>query len=187
MVKLAALALLGVLPGWAQGSFSHNARDYSNYLAPFVSTPPTVVDRMLELADLRPGQLLYDLGSGDGRVLITAVQKYNVKGVGVEISDTLCKATEDRIRALNLGNRVRVIHDDMMNVDLSPADVVIIYLETKSNEILRPKLEKSLRNGTLVISHDFAVSGWKPNRKEQLEAFSRAHTIYIYEMPPKVK
>ena len=96
MVKLAAVALLGVLPGLAQGSFSQDARDYSNYLAPFVSTPPSVVDRMLELADLRPGQLLYDLGSGDGRVLITAVQKYNVKGVGVEISALLCKATEDR-------------------------------------------------------------------------------------------
>ena len=81
---------------------------------------------------------------------------------------------------MNLGNRVRVIHDDMMNVDLSPADVVIIYLETKSNEILRPKLEKSLRNGTRVISHDFAVSGWKPNRKEQLEAYSRAaHHLHL--------
>ena len=88
---------------------------------------------------------------------------------------------------MKLGNRVRVIHDDMMNVDLSPADVVIIYLETKSNEILRPKLEKSLRTGTRVISHDFAVSGWKPNRKEQLDAYSRPHTIYIYEMPPKLK
>jgi protein-L-isoaspartate O-methyltransferase len=185
MVKLAVVALLGVLPGLAQRP--SNARDYSNYLAPFVSTPPSVVDRMLEAADLRAGQLVYDLGSGDGRVLITAVQKYKVKGVGVEISALLCKATEDQVKALKLGDRVRVIHDDMMNVDLSPADVVIIYLETKSNEILRPKLEKQLRSGARVISHDFAVAGWRPNRTEQLDAYSRPHTIYIYEMPPKLK
>jgi protein-L-isoaspartate O-methyltransferase len=187
MVKFAVVALLGVLPGWAQRPHPNDARDYANYLAPFVSSPPSVVDRMLEVADLRPGQVLFDLGSGDGRVLITAVQRYKVKGVGVEISASLCKATEDRIKALKLSDRVRVIHDDMMNVDLSPADVVIIYLETKSNEILRPKLEKSLRPGARVISHDFAVSGWKANRTEQLDAFRRPHTIYIYDMPPKVK
>jgi SAM-dependent methyltransferase len=185
MVKLAALVLVGVVPIWAQFPTKRDARDYSNYLAPFVSTPPSVVDRMLEVAGLRPGELVYDLGSGDGRVLITAVQKYKVKGVGVEISASLCRATEDRVKELNLTDRIRVVHDDMMNVDLSPADVVIIYLETKSNEILRPKLEKSLHPGARVISHDFAVSGWKPNRTEQLDAFSRPHMIYIYDMPPK--
>jgi len=187
MLRLAVVVFLGVLPGWAQRQYPHDSRDYTNYLAPFVSSPPSVVDRMLELADLRTGDLVYDLGSGDGRVLITAVQKYRVKGVGVEISANLCKATEDRVKALKLSDRIRVVHDDMLNVDLSPADVVIMYLETKSNEILRPKLEKSLHTGARVVSHDFAVSGWKPNRVEQLDAYSRAHTIYIYEMPPKSK
>ena len=176
------ILLLAVVPGFAQRPLG---QDMSNRLAPFVTSPQSVVDKMLEAADLKSGEVVYDLGSGDGRVLISAAQKYGARGVGVEIAEPLVKSTNDRLRQLNLANRVKIINEDMMKVDLSPADVVIIYLESKTNEMLRPNLEKYLRPGTRVVSHDFVVKGWKPARVERIEAFNRPHTIYVYEMPQR--
>lgn len=185
MYKLAAFVLLGVSPVLAQGPFRRSVNEHANNLAPFVSSPQIVVDKMLEVAGLKRNEVLYDLGSGDGRVLIAAAQKYGVRGVGVEISEVLVKATENRLRQLKLDDRVRVMHGDIMTVDLSQADVVTMYLETKSNEMLKPRLEKQLRPGARVISHDFEVRGWKPNRVELIEAYNRPHKVYIYEMPPR--
>ncbi|HET8550418.1 MAG TPA: class I SAM-dependent methyltransferase, partial [Bryobacteraceae bacterium] len=179
---LLLLALIAAAAGLAQRPVG---RDMSNKLAPFVTSPLSVVEKMLEAAELKSGEVVYDLGSGDGRVLITAAQKYAVRGVGIEISEPLVRATNERLRRLNLANRVKIINEDLMKVDLSPADVVIIYLETKSNELLRPNLEKYLRSGARVVSHDFAVKGWKPARVERIEAFNRPHTIYVYEMPQR--
>ena len=100
---------------------------------------------MLELADLKPGEKLYDLGSGDGRILITAVVRFKAKAVGVEISDDLVNSTNTRIRRLGLDNDAQVIHGNFLDVDLSPADVVTLYLATDANEMLRPNLEKYLK------------------------------------------
>jgi SAM-dependent methyltransferase len=178
------LFVVAVMPVFAQRPLR---QDMSNKLAPFVTSPQSVVDKMLEAADLKSGEVVYDLGSGDGRVLISAAQKYGARGVGVEISEPLVKSTNDRLRQLNLANRVKIINEDLMKVDLSPADVVIIYLESKSNEMLRPNLEKYLRAGARVVSHDFVVKGWKPSRVERIEAFNRPHTIYVYEMPQRAQ
>jgi ubiquinone/menaquinone biosynthesis C-methylase UbiE len=139
---------------------------------------------MLEQAGLKTGETLYDLGCGDGRILISAAQKYRVKAVGVELSEPLVKQTRDRIYKLNLQDFITIIHGDLLEVNLSAADVVTIYLETGANEKLRPILERDLRPGSRVVSHDFAVRGWKPTRTDKLDAFSRVHTIYLYEMPP---
>jgi protein-L-isoaspartate O-methyltransferase len=163
----------------------HKARDYSNHLAPFVVSPPNVVDVMLDVADLKPGETLYDLGSGDGRILIAAAQRFHAKAVGIEIEDSLVKGSEQRVARLGLQNQIRVVHADLRTIDLSPADVVTMYLMTVSNEILKPKLEGSLRPGARVVSHDFKVPGWKPNREERTEAYSHTHTIYLYVMPPR--
>jgi SAM-dependent methyltransferase len=184
---LPGILLLATAAGFGQRPPGRNLTQHANKLAPFVTSPQSVVDKMLEAAEIKAGERVYDLGSGDGRVLISAAQKYGAHGVGIEISEPLVKATNERLRQLNLANRVKIIHDDLMNVDLSPADVVIIYLETKSNELLRPNLEKYLRNGARVVSHDFEVRGWKPNRTERIEAFSRPHAIYVYEMPQRTK
>src|SRR5579863_6137466 len=100
------------------------AKHYSNSLAPYVVSPQEIVDRMLELADLKPGQRLYDLGSGDGRILITAVVRFKAKAVGVEISDDLVSSTNARIRRLGLDSDAQVIHANFLDIDLSPADVV---------------------------------------------------------------
>ncbi|HLK18038.1 MAG TPA: class I SAM-dependent methyltransferase [Bryobacteraceae bacterium] len=183
------LALCAV-PAFSQGLLfgqSGHAKHYANSLAPYVVSPQQIVDRMLELADLKANETLYDLGSGDGRIIITAVQRYRAKAVGVEISDSLVDSTNDRIRRAGLQDQARVIHGDFMNVDLSPADVVTIYLATDSNEILRPNLEKYLKNGARVVSHDYAVPGWKPKMVDKDLPEARGHLIYLYVMPPKKK
>jgi len=159
--------------------------EYSNSLAPYVTSPQDIVERMLTLADLKPGEMLYDLGSGDGRILITAVENFRAKAVGVEISDSLARASEDKIRRLGLQNQIRVIHADCRQVDLSPADVVTMYLMTDANDTMRPLLEKYLKRGARVVSHDYAVPGWKADRVERAEVYSRPHRLFLYVMPPR--
>jgi len=160
-------------------------RDFAKSLAPYVVSPQHVVEDMLEMADLKPGETLYDLGSGDGRILITAAQRFHAKAVGIEIEEALAKTSEQRVASLGLQNLVRIIHADLRTVDLSPADVVTMYLMTESNESLKPQLEKSLHPGARVVSHDYRIPGWKANREEKAEAYAHGHMIYLYVMPPK--
>jgi cyclopropane fatty-acyl-phospholipid synthase-like methyltransferase len=126
------------------------------------------------------------LGSGDGRILITAVVRFKAKAVGVEISDDLVNSTNTRIRRLGLDNDAQVIHGNFLDVDLSPADVVTLYLATDANEMLRPNLEKYLKNGSRVVSHEYAVPGWKPKLVDK-DPERHGHTIFLYQMPPKKK
>lgn len=141
---------------------------------------------MLELASLRSGETLYDLGAGDGRIVITAAQKYDVKAVGIEMSPKLVLSANDRIAKLGLQNRAKLIEGDLLQADLSPADVVVIFLQTPSNEELRPRLEKYLKPGARVVSYSFAVPGWKPKSVDRTDEHS-GHLIYLYEMPPAKK
>ncbi len=136
---------------------------------------------------LKPGETVYDLGSGDGRILITAVQRYRAKAVGIEISEALVKSTTDRIQKLGLQNDARVIHGDLLQVDLSPADVVTIYLATDVNEMLRPNLEKYLKPGARVVSHEYAMPGWKPKFVDKDLPDSHSHVIYLYQIAAKKK
>lgn len=182
------LLVSSAIPGFSQGVlYGQKIKHYTNSLAPYVVSPQQIVDRMLELADPKPSETVYDLGSGDGRILITAVQRYRAKAVGVEISDALVQSTTDRIQKLGLQNEARVIHGDFLQVDLSPADVVTMYLATDTNEILRPNLEKYLRNGARVVSHDYAVPGWKATVVDRDLPDARGHVIYLYRMPQKKK
>jgi protein-L-isoaspartate O-methyltransferase len=190
---LVGVVLLGVFSLFASQSFAQgllygqqHAKHYTNSLAPYVVSPQEIVDRMLELADLKPGETLYDLGSGDGRILITAVVRFKAKAVGVEISDTLVDSTNARIRRLGLDNDAQVIHGNFLDVDLSPANVVTLYLATDANEMLRPNLEKYLKKGSRVVSHEYAMAGWKPKLVDK-DPEGHGHTIYLYEMPPKKK
>lgn len=162
-------------------------KHYANSLAPYVVSPQAIVERMLELADLKPGETVYDLGSGDGRILITAVERFRARAVGIEISDRLVDSTNDKILKLGIQNEARVIHGDFMRIDLSPADVVTIYLATDSNAILRPNLERYLRAGARVVSHEYAVPGWKPKVVDKDLADAHGHVLYLYEIPPRKK
>src|ERR1700737_2799997 len=187
MIKISVGALLLCsIPGFSQSLvYGQTTKHYANSLAPYVVSPQQIVDRMLELADPKPGETVYDLGSGDGRILITAVQRYRTKAVGIEISEALVQSATDRIQKLGLHNEARVIHGDFLQVDLSPADVVTLYLATDTNEMLRPSLEKHLRNGARVVSHDYAVPGWKATIVDRDLPEARGHVIYLYRMPQK--
>ncbi|MFN7925334.1 MAG: methyltransferase domain-containing protein [Bryobacteraceae bacterium] len=154
-------------------------------LAPFVASPQNVVEKMLEAADVKPNENVYDLGSGDGRVLITAAQRFGAKAVGIEISAKEVKSSTERIKQLKLDDRIQVVEGDLLTADLSKADVVTIYLLTTSNEQIRPKLEKSLHAGARVVSHDYQIPGWTPKKVEKVEAHKRTHQLYVYEMPPQ--
>ena len=154
----------------------------SNSLAPDVRSPQNVVERMLEMANLKPGETVYDLGSGDGRVLVMAAKKFGAKAVGIELSPTLVKTAEANLRKENLGpDQATVQQGDALEADFSKADVVVVYFLTEGNEKLRPRLEKLLKPGARVVAHDFEVRGWKPVKVEKTSAFNRPHTIYLYE------
>ncbi len=156
---------------------------YTNKLAPYVTTPARVVERMLEMAHPKPGETLYDLGCGDGRILISAVEKYKVKAVGVEISPKVAEAAKAQIAHAGLSGQARVIQGDLLEVDFTGADIVAIYLDTKLNEALRPHLEQYLKAGARVVSHDYAIPGWKPSKVDKTGG-DHGHLIYLYEMPP---
>ncbi len=156
-----------------------------NRLAPYVPSPQNVVEKMLEAARLKAGETVYDLGSGDGRVLITAAQRFGARAVGVEISPKEVKASRERIQQLKLDDRIQVIEGDLLTADFSGADVVTIYLLTTSNELLRPALEKKLKPGARVVSHDYQIRGWTPVAVEKIEAHRRVHQLYVYEIGKK--
>jgi len=151
-------------------------------LAPYIPSPQIVVDKMLEAAQVKPGEMVYDLGCGDGRVVITAAQKFKARAVGVEISEHLARSTAKKVDMLGLDSLVKIVHGSALKTDVSPADVVVVYLLTSSNERLRPIFEKSLKAGSRVVSHDYMIRGWVPVRVERMEVERHPHTIYVYEM-----
>ncbi len=151
-------------------------------LAPFVPTPQEVVDKMLQLAEVKRDEMVYDLGCGDGRILITAVQKFGARATGVELDPDLFRQTQEKIHHLKLEDRIRLIHGNLLDVDLSPANVVTLYLLTASNTRLKPNLEKYLKAGARVVSHDFQILGWTAAKVEKVVRDSRTHTIYLYHV-----
>jgi predicted RNA methylase len=162
-------------------AFSQDPRAFSNKLAPYVASPARVVDLMLEMARIKPGEMVYDLGSGDGRIVIAAAGKYKAKAVGVEISPKLVASATSEIERAGLATQARVVQGDVLQTDLTGADVVTMYLETELNAKLRPRLEKFLKPGARVVSHDYPVPGWKATRVETVEG-RVMHTIYLYEI-----
>ena len=149
--------------------------------APYVPTPMDVVEKMLEVADVVPNDVVYDLGSGDGRIVIMAAQKFGARAVGVEINGDLYKKSSERIAALGLEKRARIIYENMFEVSVRPATVVTLYLLTAVNEELRPRLEKQLRPGTRVVCHDYTVPEWTATKTFEVTSPNGAKsTIYLY-------
>lgn len=153
-------------------------------LAPFVATPEIVAEKMLEAAGLKPGEVVYDLGCGDGRTLFVAAQKFQARAVGIELSPALVKQASEKAEKLGLTEQVRVLQGNLFDADLRQADVVTLYLMRLSNERLKPKLVHELKPGARVVSHDYEIMGWKPDRVEKVMLHRRPHMIYVYRMPP---
>ena len=154
---------------------------------PFVPTPEPVVRRMLTLAEVKPGELVYDLGAGDGRILSSAVKNFNAKAIGIELHESRYEAIARRIQRERLGSSAGVIRGDFFSVNLSKADVVTIYLLTAVNSIIKPKLERELRPGARVVSHDFPVHGWIPLSVEKVSDGFNSHMVYLYQVPRSLK
>lgn len=151
---------------------------------PYVPTPQDIVDKMLDLAKVTSDDVVYDLGSGDGRIVITAVQKYGAHAVGVEINPDLYRQSSARIKELGLDDRAHIMCEDFFDVSVHRATVVALYLLTSFNEKLRPKLERELRPGTRIVCHDFHIPGWEPDKVIDVTSNNGLpHKIYLYVHP----
>jgi predicted RNA methylase len=183
LALLAGLAGL-TIPGRSFQEEAITEADRKDRLAPFVPSPDSVVEAMLELAKVTKDDTVYDLGSGDGRIVILAAQKYHARAVGVEIDDELYKKSSARIAELGLEKRARILHMNMYKVDLKPATVVTMYLLTSVNERLKPLLERDLRSGARVVTHDFKIPGWEPVRVQDIHTETAyGKKIYLYVRP----
>ncbi|BCU67428.1 50S ribosomal protein L11 methyltransferase [Sulfolobales archaeon HS-7] len=148
---------------------------------PYVPTPDPVVKIMLEKAKVGEGDIVYDLGCGDGRIVITAVKEFNAKrAVCIEINDERINETKKNIEKNGLVGRVEVKKANFFDADLSEATVLTMFLLANVNDLLRPKLEKELRPGTRIVSHEFEMRNWKPKEVVQVEDGSMRHTVYLY-------
>jgi SAM-dependent methyltransferase len=157
-------------------------------LAPFVATPDDVVERMLRLANVGPRDVVYDLGCGDGRIVITAAQKFGARGVGVDIDANLINQAEANAKAAGVSRRVSFLLQDAMTVDVSDASVVTLYLLSASNVKLRPILTKQLRRGSRIVSHSFAMGDWEPDVVDGFrDTAGTSRTLYLWNVDGKVR
>jgi predicted RNA methylase len=153
-----------------------------NKLAPYYPTPNTIVERMLNFAGLKAGETMYDLGSGDGRIVIIAAQKYHAKAIGVELDNDLATSSAARIKKLGLEKTARIIHGDVLTQNYGDADVITVYLLPESNIKVRPVLEATVKKGTRIVAHDFEIGGWTPVKTETIadDGEGRSHTMFLY-------
>lgn len=152
-------------------------------LAPFVTTPLEIVQKMLDLAGVAASDTVYDMGSGDGRIVIMAAQRYGARAVGVELDAALVKESTERIKELKLEERAKIVQGDLLQTDVKPATVVTVYLLPESNAKLRPILESSLRPGARVVAHDMRIPGWESAKEESVTVDGAVHFVYLYRIP----
>jgi protein-L-isoaspartate O-methyltransferase len=166
-------------PLWAQQAPA--ALPTGEKLAPYYPTPEIIVERMLELGELKAGEKMFDLGSGDGRIVIMAAQKYHADSTGVELDSDLVQSSQLKIRQLGLKN-ARIIYGDILKQNYSSANLITVYLLPESNIKVRPVLEATLKKGTRVVAHDFEVGGWTPVKTVTIpdDGEGRSHMLYLY-------
>jgi cyclopropane fatty-acyl-phospholipid synthase-like methyltransferase len=144
----------------------------------YVPTPQDVVDAMLQLAHVTPNDVVYDLGSGDGRIPITAAQKYGARGVGIDIDPVRIREARENAKLANVAEKVTFLNQDLFESNISDATVVTLYLLPSLNEKLMPKLKKELKPGTRVVSHAFSMGTWEPDEKREIGG----RTIYLWRI-----
>ncbi len=151
-------------------------------LAPYYPTPDTIVQKMLELGALKPGEIMYDLGSGDGRIVIMAAQKFRARAVGIELDRDLCKISTDKIRKLKLEKDAQIVNGDLLKQDYSSADLVTVYLLPGFIDKVQPLLDAQLKKGARIVSHDFEFKNWTPEKVVNIadDGEGRSHTLFLY-------
>jgi SAM-dependent methyltransferase len=153
---------------------------------PYVPSKPEVVSAMLRMAKVTKDDLLYDLGCGDGRIVITAAQLYGTRGVGIDIDPERIKESQENAAKANVGHLVKFFEQDLFNTDFHEATVVSLYLLTSVNLRLRPILLTQLRPGTRVVSHNYAMDTWKPDDSEVVMVNDISHNVYFWVVPANV-
>lgn len=147
----------------------------------YVPTPEEVVQQMLKMANVKKGDVVYDLGCGDGRTVITAVKDFGARGVGIDINPERIKESQENAKAAGVTDRVTFRLEDLFQANIKEATVVTLYLLPSLNVKLRPKLWKDLKPGTRIVSHDFDMGDWKAEKEETIDG----HTIYFWTVPAK--
>ncbi|MDP2915107.1 MAG: methyltransferase domain-containing protein [Candidatus Aminicenantes bacterium] len=161
-----------------------HGREDAEDLAPFVPTPPEVVNKMLELAKADKDSVIYDIGCGDGRILVTAAKKYGSRGVGIDIDPVRIKESKANARESGVEKLVKFREEDATKTDISLATIVTLYLLSESNELLRPKLERELKPGTLIVTHNYIVPGWEDKEIDSatvMDKEGKSHSIFLYK------
>jgi SAM-dependent methyltransferase len=159
------------------------AQSQEGKIVPYVPTPQEVVDRMLELAQVKKGDVVYDLGSGDGRIVVAAAKKYGVRAIGFEIDPERIKESTENINKAGVGHLVEIRQQDIRTVDLAPASVLTMYLLPEVNLLIRPNIWKQMKPGSRIVSHDFDMGDWKPLKTENMKDYSNwDHTLYLWHV-----
>src|SRR5499433_676127 len=178
-----AVAVLAFKPSTVLAQAAQKYNDEGKKIVPYVPTPQEVVEHMLELAQVKKGDVVYDLGSGDGRIVITAAKKYGVKAIGFEIDSERIKESQENIKKAGVGHLVEIRQQDIRTVDLSPASVLTMYLLPEVNLMIRPNIWKQMKPGSRVVSHDFDMGDWKPLKTEHIKDGSTwEHTLYLWHV-----
>lgn len=152
---------------------------------PYVVTPREVVEEMLRLAKVGPADMVYDLGCGDGRIVIAAARRHGARGVGIDIDPLRIEEASAAARRAGVADRVRFTLQDLFHSDLSEATVVTLYLLPELNAKLRPKLLAELRPGTRVVSHEFGIPGWAPHDAAQVRVGDSPHQVFLWVIPQR--
>jgi SAM-dependent methyltransferase len=147
--------------------------DETDWQPPFITTPPEVVERMLQIAQVRADDLVIDLGSGDGRIVIAAAQKFGARGIGIELDGALVAKSRENARGMKLQELVSFVQGDVLVADISRASVVTVYLLPALMVKLQPRLIGELAPGTRIVSHAFTMAGWAPDRSETVKLKAR--------------
>ena len=151
----------------------------------YYPTPPETVAQMLRMANIKKGDVLYDLGSGDGRIPIAAAKQYGIRAVGIEIDPKLVTEAEQLARQAGVSQLVHFRNEDMFHINLREATVVTLYLSEKLNVLLRPKLLNELRPGSRILSHDFRMGDWKPEQTVRVPWGKLYRTVYLWTVPER--